>query len=383
MFPATCEGRGHAAGMNLWSSRCGTNKPGGSGWRFAASGVRRIWKGGLDLNNHLNGFFTRHVRRGSQVEDWRAKWPTLEDEKAKLAENRRQRIAEIAASDEADVTLHVPVLKVDEINFEVNDLRARVALAAAVANLVSLNVGADLSVDRIKLLITGVEAQAILRVKLEKVAEIVERTLATIDSHPELLASLLRPVGELVGQVGHAVGETVPKLGEAVSDTVKETVPVLGEALRETVPAVGQTLRETVPTVGQTLRETVPAVSQTVRETVPAVGQTVQATVPTVGQTVREAAPAVGQTVRETAPAVGPAAPRETVPPGGHAARDTEPAVGQVWGKVLSVVPRTATATRRAVMVGPHAAFKVAGNAARAARRMTNLRVRLIRLNPG
>ena len=43
-----------------------------------------------------------------------------------------------------DVLLDVPVVKVDEINFELNDLRAKVNLFAKVLDLVELSVGVDL-----------------------------------------------------------------------------------------------------------------------------------------------------------------------------------------------------------------------------------------------
>ena len=42
-----------------------------------------------------------------------------------------------------DVLLDVPVVKVDEINFELNDLRAKVNLFAKVLDLVELSVGVD------------------------------------------------------------------------------------------------------------------------------------------------------------------------------------------------------------------------------------------------
>jgi hypothetical protein len=42
-----------------------------------------------------------------------------------------------------DVLLDVPVVKVDEINFELNDLRAKVSLYAKVLDLVELSVGSS------------------------------------------------------------------------------------------------------------------------------------------------------------------------------------------------------------------------------------------------
>src|SRR3712207_7681587 len=47
--------------------------------------------------------------------------------------------------------LDVPVLNVDEINLEVEDLRAHVSLRAELADLVKINVGVDIYLDKVKL----------------------------------------------------------------------------------------------------------------------------------------------------------------------------------------------------------------------------------------
>jgi hypothetical protein len=74
-----------------------------------------------------------------------------------------------------DVLLDVPVVKVDEINFELNDLRAKVNLFAKVLDLVELSVGVDAYLGRVKLVIKGVEAQALLKVRLDNVTAIIDR----------------------------------------------------------------------------------------------------------------------------------------------------------------------------------------------------------------
>ena len=51
--------------------------------------------------------------------------------------------------------LNVPDLSVDEISLVVEDLRAHVSISATVANLVSLNAGVDVSIDKVNLTITG------------------------------------------------------------------------------------------------------------------------------------------------------------------------------------------------------------------------------------
>ncbi|MYW43568.1 hypothetical protein GT346_09540, partial [Streptomyces sp. SID161] len=90
----------------------------------------------------------------------------------------------LAADGAPDVYLDVPVLKVDEIDLDVEDLRAHVSLQAEVLDLLKLNVGADVSLGRVHLGISGVEAQAQLKVRLDNVALIIDRVLTTLDRNP-------------------------------------------------------------------------------------------------------------------------------------------------------------------------------------------------------
>src|SRR5215208_6418104 len=57
----------------------------------------------------------------------------------------------ISDSDEPDVLLDVPILKVDEIHFELDDLEARVSVHAEVLDLVSLSVGVHAELGKVEL----------------------------------------------------------------------------------------------------------------------------------------------------------------------------------------------------------------------------------------
>src|SRR5512147_634631 len=72
----------------------------------------------------------------------------------------------ISDTDEPDVLLDVPVVNVDEIQFELDNLHARVSLHAEVLDLVRLSVGVHAELGKVELSIKGVEAQALLRVRL-------------------------------------------------------------------------------------------------------------------------------------------------------------------------------------------------------------------------
>ncbi len=97
-----------------------------------------------------------------------------------------------ATSNEPDVLLDVPVLKVEEIDLTVEGLRAHVAVLAELADLVKLSVGADVELDKVELTIKGVEAQALLKVRLEQVRAILDKALTTTGENPEILQSLDR-----------------------------------------------------------------------------------------------------------------------------------------------------------------------------------------------
>lgn len=146
---------------------------------------------------------------------------------------------------EPDVLLDVPDLHVEEITLDVENLHARVALHAAVGQLVSLDVGADVDIERVALAIRGVQAQALLKVRLERVYDILARTLTTVDRNPDLLRVVLQPVGELVRDVGQTVEETVPELGRGARRRAGDDPP--RRAAERRVRAGQRALRRGVP----------------------------------------------------------------------------------------------------------------------------------------
>ena len=104
-----------------------------------------------------------------------------------------------------DVWLFVPNLSVDEISIIVENISASVSVQATVAGLATINAGVDVSIDQVNLTITGkknsgcffkkeksscnsgVKAQVQLAVYLDNIAAIVNRTLKTIQTLPQLV----------------------------------------------------------------------------------------------------------------------------------------------------------------------------------------------------
>jgi hypothetical protein len=97
--------------------------------------------------------------------------------------------ATVVRRDDPDVVLDIPKLHVDEIELELDELQARVALDARVLDLLGLHVGADATLGEVKLAVRGVEAEAMLKVRLDNLAAILERVMDTVDHTPALVAA--------------------------------------------------------------------------------------------------------------------------------------------------------------------------------------------------
>lgn len=160
--------------------------------------------------------------------------------KVQVQQNNQTPSNKTASGKDYDVILDVPNLSVEEIKLDVQNLKAHLSLDARVANLVQLTAGADVNIDKVALTIKGVKAQAHLRVSLDNVAKIVNKTLDTLDKHPEILESL---------------GRTVEKVGEGAVKTL-DNVTRPGGLLTQTVNTLGQTLQKTVDVTGNIVEST-------------------------------------------------------------------------------------------------------------------------------
>jgi pyruvate/2-oxoglutarate dehydrogenase complex dihydrolipoamide acyltransferase (E2) component len=118
------------------------------------------------------------------------------------------------ASDAPDLTLDVPSLGVEELNLDVENLRARVSLHAELADMVKLSVGVEADVDKVKLEAKGVEAQLLLKAGLDNVRAILARALDALDNNPGILEDLLRTSGETSGSSGRALEDAADPIGD-------------------------------------------------------------------------------------------------------------------------------------------------------------------------
>ena len=180
-----------------------------------------------------------------------------------------QRGAQQGLTPNYDVILEVPDLSVDSIGLTVANLRAQLALSANVARLVSLNAGADVGIDRVRLDIVGVQAEAYLYVDLDNVARIANRVVATLDRNPRILTQVLTTVDSTVGVVGR-----VGNAALAPNGPVNRAVGVVGQTLNN-VTAPGGLLSQTVNTLGQTVQRTLTTTGTIVERTLDRTGRVV------------------------------------------------------------------------------------------------------------
>ncbi len=178
-------------------------------------------------------------------------------------------IEEETEDQQPDVLLDVPTVKVDEISLEVDDLRARVSLHTRLANMLELSAGADVSISRVKLEVKGVEAQALLKVRLKNVYAILDRALTTIDNNPDVLKSLLQPVGDAVGKLGEGAGKAVGDIGQGAGQAVGE----IGQGAGETTLEVGKGAGQAAQDVSQATQNLVENVGQEVGQSTRGAGQ--------------------------------------------------------------------------------------------------------------
>ena len=195
-----------------------------------------------------------------------------------------------------DVLLDVPELRIDLIHFELDDLDAHLAVKANVLNLVKLNVGIDVHLSRVKLDIKGVEAEVLLKARLDHVTAIVDRLMTSLDRNPDLVEGLSRAISE----IGEGAGEAVDKTGDAAKDIGKGAEGALqdvGEGAGQAVGDVGEGAGKAVGDVGQGAGQAVGDVGQGAGQAVGDVGQGAGQAVGDIGQGAGQAAGNLDQLV--------------------------------------------------------------------------------------
>lgn len=178
----------------------------------------------------------------------------------------------VPAAEQPDVVLDIPNLSVEEITLEVQNLEARVALEARLANLLYLSAGADASIETVKLTIKGVQVQAALIVRLDNVKAIIDRTLQTLDNNPQIIGQLTSTLDNTVNTVGGVANNAVSTVGDLTRgvlrsgavlnlaqsglSTVSQTVNAAGQTVRRVRDRSGGLYEVVTDTAGRILRST-------------------------------------------------------------------------------------------------------------------------------
>jgi hypothetical protein len=175
--------------------------------------------------------------------------------------------------DEAvDVYVDVPVAKIDEIKFELDDFRAHLAVLAEAGHFVQINAGAAVRLGKVELDIQGVETQAMLEARLDNVTAILARVLTTLDRNPELL----RSVGEALGDVGGGAHDLLTDAGDVVRSAGKgaeSAVQDVGKGAGQGVEGLGQGAQQGVEGLGQGAQQGVQGLGQGAEQGVEGLGQ--------------------------------------------------------------------------------------------------------------
>ena len=94
-------------------------------------------------------------------------------------------------------------------------MEAHLALRASLANLLQVVAGVHVHLGKVEVDITGVEAEALMEVRLENLYDILDRALTTLDRNPEILESLVHTADNAIADVGN-VGQKALGSGGAV-----------------------------------------------------------------------------------------------------------------------------------------------------------------------
>jgi hypothetical protein len=186
-----------------------------------------------------------------------------------------------------DVFVDAPVVKVEEIKFEIDDFRAHLALLAEAGHFVQLNAGAAVRLGKVELDIQNVETQVLLEVRLGEVTKILGRVLTTLDRNPKLLKS----VGDALGDVGGGAHDLLGDTGDVVKSAGKgagSAVQDVGQGAGRGVAGIGEGAQQGVEGLGQGAQQGVEGLGQGAQQGVEGLGQGAQQGVQGVGQGVEQ-----------------------------------------------------------------------------------------------
>jgi e3 binding domain len=191
-----------------------------------------------------------------------------------------------------DVLLDAPMVSIKDLNFELDDLRAKVSLFAKVLDLVELSAGIDAYLGKVKLTIESVDVQALLKVRLDNVTAILDRVLTTIDRNPQIVQELTSGLGSAVEDVGEGAGELV---GEGANEAVSDIGSGTGSAVEDVGVGAGSAVEDVGGGVGEAAGEVGQGAGQAAEQVGDSAGQAVQGASDAAGEAAGQADDATQQ----------------------------------------------------------------------------------------
>jgi hypothetical protein len=231
--------------------------------------------------------------------------------------------------EDPDVLIDVPIVKVDSIHLELEDLDVHVSTYAKVLELLELNVGIEAHLGKLKVDIKGVEAQALLKMRLDRVSAIIDRLMTTLDRNPELVES----IGKAVEDVGRGAEDTLGSAGQAVEDVgegAEGALQDVGQGAGRAAGEIGQGANQALGQVGEGAGQAVDQVGEGAGQAVGGVGEGAGQAAGELGQGAGQAVGNLDQTAGNLGEAVG-----QTVGGVGQAAGKAGEAAGGALGQAV------------------------------------------------
>ncbi|KAF7313189.1 hypothetical protein MKEN_01005400 [Mycena kentingensis (nom. inval.)] len=139
--------------------------------------------------------------------------------------------------DTPDVHLRVPELHVGRIELDVENLQANLNLNARVAQLVQINAGVAVSIEKVNITIAEVDAEVALDVRLGNLVEIVNRVFKSLDLNP-LLISVINDVTDVLQVIVGAVDGLIGSITQN-GNVLNFLIDNLGNIVQEVTDVAG------------------------------------------------------------------------------------------------------------------------------------------------
>jgi hypothetical protein len=169
--------------------------------------------------------------------------PSPEPATAEPAASQAATAEPAATGDQPDVVLDVPRAVVGKLSLDLENLQARLDIDTRVAKLVQISAGVVATVQKLKMELEGVETEAHLVVRLERVANVLEKALDAIDAQPELAKG-----GVAASVAGTAVDAPRAALPSVAADAATEAARVVTTPVQIAPVA---SVQPVVPVVGR------------------------------------------------------------------------------------------------------------------------------------